>query len=68
MMRTVGMFGRSGVEFNTLSVVNRCCEGAAGDLPLLPRRGAQPFMQFCPLSNTSSANRTPPSADRPART
>ena len=38
VMRTVGMFGRSAVEFNTLSVVNRRCEGRGGEIRSEERR------------------------------
>ena len=32
VMRTIEMFQRSGVEYNTLSVVNRLCEGRGGEI------------------------------------
>ena len=49
VMRTVGMFGRSGVEFNTLSVVNRCCEGRGGEIYRFFRDEVHSrFMQFLP--------------------
>ena len=49
VMRTVGMFGRSGVEFNTLSVVNRRCEGRGGEIYRFFRDEVHSrFMQFLP--------------------
>ena len=49
VMRTVGMFRHSGVEFNTLSVVNRCCEGRGGEIYRFFRDEVHSrFMQFLP--------------------
>lgn len=49
VMQTVGMFRRSGVEFNTLSVVNRRCEGRGGEIYRFFRDEVHSrFMQFLP--------------------
>ena len=49
VMRTVWMFGRSGVEFNTLSVVNRRCEGRGAEIYRFFRDTVHSkYMQFLP--------------------
>ena len=49
VMRTVGMFRRTGVEYNTLSVVNRACEGRGAEIYRFFRDtvGSR-YMQFLP--------------------
>ncbi len=49
VMRTIEMFQRSGVEYNTLSVVNRLCEGRGGEIYRFFRDEVHSrFMQFLP--------------------
>ena len=54
VMRTVGMFGRTGVEYNTLSVVNRACEGRGAEIYRFFRDtvGSR-YMQFLPAVELS---------------
>ena len=48
-MQTIGMFQRSGVEYNTLSVVNRLCEGRGGEIYRFFRDTVHSkYMQFLP--------------------
>ena len=49
VMQTIGMFQRSGVEYNTLSVVNRLCEGRGGEIYRFFRDTVHSkYMQFLP--------------------
>ena len=49
VMRTIEMFQRSGVEYNTLSVVNRLCEGRGGEIYRFFRDTVHSrYMQFLP--------------------
>ena len=49
VMRTIEMFQRSGVEYNTLSVVNRLCEGRGGEIYRFFRDEVHSrYMQFLP--------------------
>ena len=49
VMRTIEMFQRSGVEYNTLSVVNKLCEGRGGEIYRFFRDEVHSrFMQFLP--------------------
>ena len=51
VMRTIEMFQRSGVEYNTLSVVNRLCEGRGGEIYRFFRDTVHSrYMQFLPAS------------------
>ena len=48
-MQTIGMFQRSGVEYNTLSVVNKLCEGRGGEIYRFFRDTVHSkYMQFLP--------------------
>ncbi len=49
VMESIGMFRRSGVEYNTLSVVNRLCEGRGAEVyRFLRDRVGSRYMQFLP--------------------
>ena len=49
VMRTIEMFQRSGVEYNTLSVVNKLCEGRGGEIYRFFRDTVHSkYMQFLP--------------------
>ena len=49
VMRTIGMFRERGVEYNTLSVVNRLCEGRGAEIYRFFRDTVRSrYMQFLP--------------------
>lgn len=68
VMQTIGMFQRSGVEYNTLSVVNRLCEGRGGEIYRFFRDTVHSPLHAVPTRCGARRRQTgfPSSADRVA--